>query len=349
MKTSFSFCFIVFIFTQSFIMAQTCPLSAVTSANSVCVGFQATITAFGANSYTWTGSTFTAPVSSQSVAGGPGTYTVTGNTHTCSVIVTIALHPPLNIQISQSSATTCIVSNSPVYSKPVTLIPSGAGAYTWYPDMPPIPAPSTIAVRPASNSCYTLVGETSVCSGTAVACVTVVPQFSIAVSPEISTICEGESISLTVSQVGSNATGPASAFTYNWTDTDTSVNTYSSKTVIASPSGSAGYTVVVSDAEQCLSTTATASVIVKLCTDLLVQEINRTTFFPNPFNDHLNINLSDAVLVEISDALGRKVMVMKPGVEKISRVDTRLLLPGIYFIAVTNSAQQKSWIKLIKN
>jgi hypothetical protein len=350
MKTYFSFCFIVFIILQSFIKAQPCPLNvAPPGANSVCAGFKATITAFGANSYTWTGSTFTAPVFNQSIAAGPGTYTVTGNTHTCSLIVTIGLQPPLNIQITQSSATTCIASNLPVFSHPVTLMPSGAAAYTLYPSTPSGPIPSAIVVRPVASSCYTVVGETSICSGTAVACVTVVPQFSIAVSPVVSSICEGETIELSVSQVGPNAIGPATAFIYNWSDTDTTLNTYSGKTVIASPSGSTGYTVVVLDANQCLSTTATSSITVNVCTDVLEQEMNRVTFFPNPFHDYLDIKVSDAVLIEITDALGRKVMVMEPGAETMSRVDTYLLLPGIYFIAVTNSALQRSGLKVIKN
>ncbi len=349
MKKSFRFCLILLLIQQSFIKAQPCPLNVVPTSFSVCAGFDATVTAFGATSYTWTGITFTAPVFSQSIAVGPGTYTVTGNTHTCTSVITIGLQPPLNIQVSQSSATTCIASGLPVFSQPVTLMASGASVYTLYPSIPPVSFPSSITVRPIATTCYTVVGATAVCSGTAVGCVTVIPQFTIAVSPEVSSICKGESIKLTVSQVGTNAAGPASSYLYNWTDTGATLNTNNSQSVIASPSNGAAYTVTVLDAGLCLSVPATASISVSLCSVIPEHKNSKTTFFPNPFNDVLDINVTDAILVEITDALGKAVMTIKPGAGAIHSVDARLFLPGIYFATVTSSALQKSCVKLIKD
>src|SRR5690606_3219305 len=51
---------------------------------SVCPGFNATLTAFGGNTFTWTSTTFSGSIAQQSVAGGPGTYSViASNGGTC--------------------------------------------------------------------------------------------------------------------------------------------------------------------------------------------------------------------------------------------------------------------------
>lgn len=349
MKKSFRFCLILLLTQQSFIKAQLCSMTIVPSSYSVCAGFQSTLTAFGSTSYSWTGTTFTVPVFSQTIAAGPGTYTVTGFTHTCTSVITIGVQPPLNIQLSQTSATSCIASGLPASSHPVTLMASGASVYSLYPSPASVAFTSNATVRPATSTCYTVVGATAVCSGSAVACVTIIPQFTIAVSPETTSICEGESVGLKVSQVGPDAMGSASAFIYTWTDADTTLTTSNSASLIVNPSGSKVYTVNVLDANHCMSAPATVSVTVNACTGISEQKNSASSFFPNPFNEYLNFNVSDVVLIEMSDALGKKVMTIRPGAENVYRVDTSNLLPGIYFFTVTNSARQKSQVKVIKN
>ncbi len=54
------------------------------SQSAICAGFMATLTAFGASNYTWTGSNLTTPLYQQSVTAGPGTYTVVGASGGCS-------------------------------------------------------------------------------------------------------------------------------------------------------------------------------------------------------------------------------------------------------------------------
>lgn len=347
MRSTIIFCFTCFMFTQTSVKAQPCTLVIVPTSSTVCPGYQATITAFGANSYTWTGTSFMTPVLNQSLAAGPGTYTVSGNNNSCLATITI-LQQPLSIQISQSSATTCIQSGSPLLSKPLTLTASGAGSYTWYP-LPSFPNPSPqITVRPAANTCYTVVGESSTCSGTAVACVTVVPQFSIAAGPHSASICAGAAVSLSVSQTGAGAIGPESAFTYIWAGADTTFST-NNKTVSATPSVSTLYTITVLDADQCLSAPATASITVNVCIDVLEQKIFQAKIFPNPFNEYLDIDVSGAILIEITNTLGKKVMTIKPDEKQSHSVDTRSLQPGVYSVILTYNTLQKSVFKLIKN
>ncbi|MGZ3919839.1 MAG: hypothetical protein ACXVC7_06080, partial [Bacteroidia bacterium] len=162
----------------------------VATASAVCVGFSSTLTASGATSYTWTGSTFTAAVNQTSVAVGPGTYTLQGsNGSACAsqTVITIGQAPPLNITVTQSSFTTCITNNFPKYSKAVQLTASGAnnGTYNWFPcnQYVSICIGPVVQVRPPTSTSYTITGNTAVCSGSTVVSVTVVPQYTITVTP----------------------------------------------------------------------------------------------------------------------------------------------------------------------
>jgi gliding motility-associated-like protein len=189
------------------------------TASAVCNGFTSTLTASGANTYTWTGTSLPIAIFQPSVSVGPGTYTVCASSpglpcNTCSVLV-VATAPPLSISPSQSSPTTCVAYNFPgKVSQPVTLNCSGASVYNWAPavSLNYSVGPSVIAKPPASV-CYTVTGKTSVCSGSAIVCVTVIPQYTMDVIPKQPIICIGDSIKLKIANMGSVSIAP---FTYNW-------------------------------------------------------------------------------------------------------------------------------------
>ncbi len=194
---------------------------------AVCAGFSSTITASGASSYTWTGSTILTPIVQSSISAGPGTYTVNAtsalaNCPAVPVSTIITLSPPLNVTVSQSQYTTCIEQNTPIkLSKAVTFTASGASSYAWSPYNPVYMTYSLgpiTTVRPPTSTCYTVTGSSLACTGTAVVCVTVVPQFTIAVTPPQPIICLGDSTKLTISSIGTLAVGPASAYSYSWTE-----------------------------------------------------------------------------------------------------------------------------------
>lgn len=242
------------------------PMIVSATALSVCAGFNSTISALGANSYTWTGTGIGAPILQPSISVGPGTYTVNGtNGSSCNgfSVITVFTLAPLNIQVSQTNPTICIVSNNPQFSSPDTLNVSGASNYVWSPWNPSVMSNSLgaqIIVRPPGPTCFTVTGNSAVCSGSAVICVTVIPQFTIGVTPPKPIMCLGDSLGLCITNVGTLAAGPASAHTYSWTEPANApppsiinpllkcVTMYPSNTVTP-----VTYTVEVGDSRGCIS------------------------------------------------------------------------------------------------
>lgn len=261
------------------------------TASAVCTGFTSTLSATGATSYTWTGTTFTSAIVQPSVSVGPGTYTVMGSSGAgCNSfsVVTINLASPLNIQITQSSFTTCIASNYPQFSKPVTLNATGASIYSWaqcnYTYMTQCIGP-TITVRPPTSTCYTVTGSTAVCSGSAQVCVTVIPQFTMQVTPQQPIICLGDSILLKTTAIGTLAALPipATSFSTNgyvWHEPANapppSLGAPLSGTTMAYPSVSCTYTYEIYDARQCVSLPRliTVTVLPKPITSIAIPTIN---------------------------------------------------------------------------
>ncbi len=262
------------------------------TASAVCTGFTSTLSATGATSYTWTGTTFTTAIVQPSISVGPGTYTVLGSTGAgCNSfsVVTINLAPPLNIQITQSSFTTCVANNFPTaFSKPVTLNATGASIYSWSqcnPTYMTICIGPTVTVRPPTSTCYTVTGSTAVCSGSQAVCVTVIPQFTMQVTPQQPIICIGDSILLKTTAIGTLAALPIPASTptsngYVWTEPANapppSLSNPLSGTVMAYPLNSCTYTFEIYDARQCVSLPRliTVTVLPKPITSIAIPTIN---------------------------------------------------------------------------
>jgi gliding motility-associated-like protein len=261
------------------------------TASAVCTGFTSTLTAIGATSYTWSGTTLTTSVVQPSISVGPGTYTVLGSSGAgCNSfsVVTIGLAPPLSMQVTQSSNTTCIASNYPQFSKPITLNATGASIYNWQQCNPlymTICIGPTITVRPPTSTCYTVTGSTSVCSGSAIACVTVIPQFTMQVTPIQPIICLGDSILLKTTSIGTLAALPIPASTptsngYVWTEPANapppSLSNPLSGTVTAYPLNTCTYTFEIYDARQCVSLPRliTVTVLPKPITAIAIPTIN---------------------------------------------------------------------------
>ncbi|HEX8516452.1 MAG TPA: choice-of-anchor tandem repeat GloVer-containing protein [Bacteroidia bacterium] len=163
------------------------------SAATVCPGQAVTLTASGATTYSWTnginnGTAFT-PASSS-------TYTVTGtdvygcvNTSTASVNVG-------SPTITVNSAAIC-------QGATANLVAAGGTTYTWTGGG----TGSTLSVSPSATTTYTVTGSVGSCSNTAVATVTVTSVPTISVTATLSTVCQGQPVTLT----GGGATA------YSWT------------------------------------------------------------------------------------------------------------------------------------
>lgn len=267
--------------TLSVVVVQK-PLVSASGVTAVCAGYTSTLTAMGAASYTWMGSTLSSPIYQQTISVSPGTtvnpiatYTVVGaplgaNCISDPFVVQVSLAPDLVINIQASpngvpNPTTCITTNaSPnntvALSKPIDLTASGATTYNWIPYNPAYmtyPTGPGTTVRPPTSTCYTVIGSTESCSGKKTICITVIPQFTMNVVPFSPVMCLGDSVTMSVANVGTLAAGNPQDWRYDWYEAANapppSLNYYGTPTVTAYPQNTTTYTVEVHDARACAS------------------------------------------------------------------------------------------------
>jgi hypothetical protein len=333
------------------------PMSVSPTNASVCPGFSVTLTASGANSCTW----YPGGIVQPTISAPPGNYTVVClNSIGCRVqeTVAVAANPPLTIGVFQSASLTCITNNYPMFSNPIKLTASGAGTYAWFPTVPG-GTNSTITVRPAANTCYTVIGSTSTCSGSAVACVTVVPQFTIGLSANSFTICKGDTYTVGISFVGASAAGPPSAFTYSWTEAvnapPISISNYFTQSVTVYPKNTTTYTVEMWDASYCASAPQQVSVTVNPCTgvDNESELIRNSNVFPNPVRDKLYITSTRQgnPVIEVSDLTGRVYLAQIVIADNIEKpfIHVADLPAGIYLVKVTFHSTVPEVIRVVKD
>ncbi len=159
---------------------------ATTPTNNICLGKTVTLTASGANSYSWTGGV------SNGTSFAPSTtsnYIVTGQnacgTATAQAGVTVA---PLVV--------TAITSNSSVCAGQSTslIATSAVNGYTWTPFNF---IGSTVLVNPVVNTIYTVTASDGTCAGTATVSVSALPIPTITSVSSSTNFCEGSSATLT--------------------------------------------------------------------------------------------------------------------------------------------------------
>lgn len=339
-------------------------LSVASAGMSVCVGSTALLTASGAlgAGYTWTGSGISQPLTQPAIQVGPGSYTVSSpaTNGNCTQTITLGIQPPLTITISQSSATTCIINNAPKISEPVVLSASGASSYTWN----PVPVPSnaySIAVTPTVTTCYTVQASTAVCSGSAVACVSVSPQFTVATAkiPNVATICRFQSLVVNCAAVSTLAAGPASAFVYKWGAYPNSFyGGTSAPTATLYPMVSSIYSLEVFDAAGCVSAPATSTILVAFCNPNSLKEENAEqdlfALYPNPVKNLLfmeaKVPLTQDAEIEISDLTGKTILkqpLLPAAQENTFQVDLGNLRSGVYVFLIKSpqGVQRGKWVK----
>ena len=223
---------------------------------SICNGQSSTLSAAGANTYTWSPTTGLTNTFGATITAAPSvttTYTVTGHSGTCSstATVVVTVNPVPVVAATAYPAAICAGSST-------TLSATGAATYSW------LPAPgltvttgAVVSANPLVTSTYTVTGTTANgCSNTATVVVTVSPLPVVTVSPAAPAICTGATVSLTAS----------GATTYTWTPS-VGLNLTTGAIVSASPNATTTYTVTGSTAG-CSSSTAT--VIVNVVPSLTV-------------------------------------------------------------------------------
>lgn len=203
---------------------------------SICGGSGATVTltANGANTYTW----LPGPLSGSNVVVTPTTstvYTVTGtngfncaNTKTVSVLVS----PTLTITVAASPTIICNGNSA-------TLTASGATTYTW---MPGALTGTSVVVSPTATTVYTINGASGLCNSTRTFTLAVLPRPNISITAIPPTICRGTSGLLLA----------LGATNYTWSPGSSVGNT-----LAITPSVTTTYTVTGTNAAGCTNTAAT--------------------------------------------------------------------------------------------
>ncbi|MCX8478530.1 MAG: PKD domain-containing protein, partial [Chitinophagales bacterium] len=211
----------------------------VVNSPSICFGLSASLTASGANTYSWSSgatpnnaSTVTVTPNTTSTYTVTGTNTATGCTNTATATVTV--NPLPNVNITPAASTICAGAN-------VSLTANGANSYSW--SSTPGSLSSTTAnvlVTPSTTTTYSVVGTNTAtsCYKTVSAVVTVNPLPNVSVNS--GTICAGANLLL-------SATG---ANTYTWSPASF-LSPTSGANVTATPSSTITYTVTGTDINNC--------------------------------------------------------------------------------------------------
>lgn len=221
----------------SVITVNSLPIVTLTPASTIiCAGQSATITASGATTYTWlpSGSGSSSVVSPTTTT----TYTVRGSNGSCVSIpktTTVTVNTVPVVTLTPTSATICAGQNA-------TITASGATTYTWLPSG----SGNSSIVSPTTTTTYTVRGSNGSCvSAPKTSVITVNSLPIVNLTPTSSTICAGQSTTITAS----------GATTYTWLPSG------SGSSSVVSPTTTTTYTVRGSNGN-CISAPKTSVVSV---------------------------------------------------------------------------------------
>lgn len=290
-------------------------LSAINTPTTVCAGKTATLTGFGALTYTWSNNqTGLNATVSPTVA---TTYTVNGtNNYGCvnSNVITV----PVYTNVLSVSANTTICEGSPA-----SLSASGALNYTWSSGS----QFHTTQVSPTSAMVYSVVGIDGFgcqLSNTVSVSVDAVPQLSASLDKMV--LCLGETVQL-------SANGAA---TYVWSNG----NNNASQSLTPLIDVPYTYTVTGTNNAGC-SASSIVSFTVNRCIGINDQAENSSfSIFPNPTRGDLSIRFASAAnkTVEVLDVTGRVIAAETTGSEMM-QLNMSSYAPGVYYIKVSSGAE----------
>lgn len=225
------------------------PVIVTSTSFSMCSGNTGTLTANGANSYTWTptlnlsSNTGSMVTSSTNIT---ETYTVTGtdlNTCVNTAVTTITVVTTPTLSVISSSAVICPASSA-------TLTVSGATNYTWTPSTALSSATNSIVTAsPINTQTYMVTGANSNCTDISQIVVTVTVNPTITSSSH--TICSTQSATIT-------ANGGS---TYTWSP-NSFLNTTTSGTVISTPPSTQIYNVIGASPLGCLGYSSSSITVI---------------------------------------------------------------------------------------
>lgn len=300
----------------------------------ICSGVSVTLTAGGANTYSWSPPTGLSATFGTAVYANPTattTYTVTGTTNGCTSTstATITVNPGTapNVTVTASATNICGGSNS-------TLTASGtAVSYSWLPVSGLNTITGTVvSASPANTTTYTVTGTDGNCSASSMVTINVSGSApTISVSPVTTILCATSSVTLT-------ASGPGGA-TYTWAPS-TGLNTTSGKNVTASPSTLTTYT-VTGTKNGCFNTAqATVSPCATATDPDIVSDEEGIILYPNPATNSLHIKMKNnngqPINIVFYNSLGELIYKSSTQLNSIV-IDLSGFPTGIYFIEVIST------------
>jgi hypothetical protein len=217
---------------------------AASSPSIICGGSTSTLTATGANTYTWTpgaiiSSSIVVTPTATSVYSVSGTNTISGCQSTSTVAVTVNSLPVINA--TASSPNICNGSSA-------TITSSGANTYT---TMPGNLTGSFVLVFPpnTSTTTYTVSGTNTVtgCVNTKTVSISTNPNPTVSIVSNPTTICSGSSATMTASGAVSYTWNPGSLTGSSITVNPASTTIYTITGAIASCTGTANSTITVNN------------------------------------------------------------------------------------------------------
>jgi len=316
------------------------PTLTVTANPSVaCVGQQVTLTASGANSYSWSVSNSPATGSSSvfvnaPVQGGSTVYSVSGTNSlsgcTSTASKTISVIAPVLISAFSDSPNNSVCKGMPIVVHGI----GTATSYTWAGAQGTPSASATFT--PLANSVYTVLGSgaTSSCIAQATIGITVMAPTLNATSTN-TILCVGQSATLT-------AQGASS---YTWT---AGGNSISSQTLAVTLTTTTEYTLSGTDSDGCANT-ATITQLVQVCQSIPAISYNsKISVFPNPNSGVFTIELSDVTSghIDITDLSGRVIMSQEVTNER-SNISLGAFANGMYYVRL-RSANAVEMVKIVK-
>ena len=295
------------------------------SSITICAGSTGTLSASGANSYTWnTGATTSTLAVSPSVS---TNYTVTGTSLAgCTKSQTVSVIVGNAPAISVNNPTICIGTSA-------TLTASGVTTYTWNTGS----NNATISVNPSATTIYTISGNLSGCTSTVVktATVTVNVPVTPTITPIPATLCVNNgTVALSATPPGGSFSGPGV--------TGNTFDPFSSGT------GTITINYSYIDANNC-SASSIRNVVVNLCTGIEELEATSISVYPNPAKDKLVVKLdrsyTAATTIELFDVVGKLVMVENT-TAAVTNLNVSKLAKGVYTVVI-NSSDHKSVIVMV--
>ncbi len=233
--------------STSIVIINPLPIINATAINSTfCLGQSTILNASGASVYNWSPSTGLSATTGSFVSASPSinsTYTVTGsNSFGCvsSNTISVVIYPLPVVNITPNTPAVCP-------GEFAILTVTGALNYLWSTNA----LGNTIAVNPIVNTLYSVIGtDVNGCTASDSTTVIINPVPIISAQAQQSTLCIGQSTSITAS----------GAVTYSWSPSN-GLSATSGSMVIATPGLSLTYTIIGTNATGCKDTT-TISLIV---------------------------------------------------------------------------------------